>query len=117
VVIAVGLTYITRSLSSQLKALGAVDEYATLTPLAHATLLELECEIESGRVPRRDATGSFDPPYTAYQWSLSASAVEAPEAAVPISLVGLTVSRADGTAAPVVVHALWPADLVPDEWQ
>ena len=42
VVIGVGLSFITRGLASQLRALRSVEEYDTLLSLARSTLQELE---------------------------------------------------------------------------
>jgi len=116
VVIAVGLTFITRSLSNQLKALHTLEEYATLTQLAQTVFLELERDVQASQAPQRAPTGAFDQPYSAYQWTLTAQTVTEEGAAVPLSLVRLSVNRADVTAFTVVLQAIWPSDLVPPEW-
>lgn len=115
VVIAVGLVFITRSFSSQLRALAAIEEYATLTHVAHGTLLELERDVQVGVPPSRAREGTFDAPYTAYRWTLSASPLSEDDPPFPRSLVRLSVER-DSPPASLEVQAVWPADLVPSKW-
>jgi len=117
VVIAVGLTFITRSLSSQLNALRTVEDYATLTQLAQATLLEMERDVQAGRPPSRAREGTFNEPNEGYEWTLSAAELTEPHPATPCRVVRLTVRRADRPASTVVLRAVWPSHLVPEEWR
>ena len=111
VVIAVGLTFITRALGSQLKALQRVEEYAVLMDLAQQTLRTRDVDVQAGRQPRGPREGTFQEPYTAYQWTLSAAALENPD----ISRVTLSVSRTD-RATSYTVRVVWPTTLVPPDW-
>ncbi len=138
VVIAAGLVFISRGLTSQLKALRAIDEYETLRSLAHGKLLELEAERLSGTPPTEErAGGSFGIPSetasgTAYQWKVVAvrrAELDTDSYGQPLfSEVTLTVRQAPppndvvgGQAGAdrsptVTLSAIWPTDWIPAEW-
>jgi hypothetical protein len=119
VVIAVGLVFVTRGLSSQLKALRTVEEYDALLSLAHGTLLRLESERLSGRPVPSAPTGTFEPPYQAYQWTIRATPradMTDPEGHPLISEVILTVERASPPISSISLRAMWPNAWVPGEW-
>jgi len=116
VVIAVGLAFITRALGSQLKALQRVEEYAVLVELAQQAMRTKEADVQAGRPPRGGREGAFQEPYTAYQWTLSAAALDEPDLAVSASRVTLSVFRVDHPASKFSVQAVWPTSLVPPEW-
>ena len=102
VVIAVGLVFITRALSSQLKALQRVEEYAVLAELAQQAMRTMEVDVQAGKQPRGLQDGGF-------QWALSAAALENPD----ISRVTLSVHRTDAPGPAYTVQAVWPSSLVP----
>ena len=116
VIIAVGLVAISRGLSSQLKALQSVGDYAVMTRLAHEMLTELERSLQVGQPPQRTRAGTFEPPDAVYAWSLEARVPEDQTTAVPVTVVTLSVRRADGTSSAVSLRAVWPSDRVPPEW-
>src|SRR3989338_3165955 len=115
VVIAVGLTFITRALGSQLKALRRVEEYAVLTNLAQRALRTREAEVQASRQPSGLRDGAFEKPYPAYpayQWTLSAAALENPD----LARVTLSVRRSDPPGPTYSVQVIWPSDFVPQDW-
>jgi hypothetical protein len=116
VIIAVGLVSITRGLSSQLKALQSVGDYAVMTRLAHGMLTEVERSVQAGQPPQRARAGTFEPPDAVYEWSLEARVPEDQTTAVPVTVVTLSVRRADRSSGAVSVRAVWPSEWVPVEW-
>lgn len=116
VVIAVGLVSISRALSSQLKALRSVGDYAVMARLAQGLLTELERSVQAGQPPQRARNGTFEPPEAVYEWTLETRAPESQTTAVPVTVVTLSVRRAEGPSSTVSVRALWPSDRVPPEW-
>src|SRR3989338_4550956 len=108
VVIAVGLTFITRALGSQLKALQRVEEYAVLVELAQQALRTMEVDVQVGKPPRGPQDGSFDEPYQAYQWALSATPLDDLTLPIPASRVTLSVHRTDPPGSSYSVQAVWP---------
>ncbi|MBI4004212.1 MAG: hypothetical protein HY353_04240 [Candidatus Omnitrophica bacterium] len=112
VVIAVGLTFITRALGSQLKALQRVEEYAVLVDLAQQALRTMEVDLQAGKSPRGPHEGSFGDPYQDYQWKLSATELEDPDLPLEVSRVTLSVARSDHPTATYSVQTVWPT-LVP----
>lgn len=113
VVIAVGLTFITRALGSQLNALQRVEEYAVLMELGQQAMRMLEVDVQTGKPPRGPHEGSFDEPYQAYQWKRSATELEDPDLPLTVSRVTLSVRRSDHPGATYSVQAVWPSSLVP----
>ena len=116
VVIAVGLSFITRALGGQLKALQGIEEYAVLAELAQQIMRTHEAQVQDGRVPRGPREGVFHEPYAAYEWTLNAAALDDPDLAVPASRVTLSVRRSDHPSSRFSVQAVWPTSLVPPEW-
>jgi len=116
VVIAVGLTFITRALGSQLKALQRVEEYAVLTNLAQRALRTREADVQASRSLSGLRDGAFEAPYAAYQWTISAAALETPDLAVRASRVTLSVHRSDPPGPTYSVQMVWPSDFVPLGW-
>jgi hypothetical protein len=118
VVIAVGLTFISRGLGSQLKALRAVEEQDRLLSLAAGRLQELEAARQNSATVPPDRTGRFPAPHSAYQWALAVAAREGPQdlrdtAGVPLtSDVTLRVQRA-GEDASAALRAVFPSDWLP----
>jgi hypothetical protein len=115
VAIGVGLAFITRAFSNQLKALQSVQEQAVLSDLAQAVWLDVEREVQAGRQPRREQEGTFQEPYAAYEWSFVAAELEGEENA-QVSQVVLAVRRVGPGGSAVVLQALWPTGLVPAAW-
>ena len=113
VVIAVGLAFITRALGSQLKALQRVEEYAVLTELAQQAMRTMEVDVQAGKPPRGPQDGSFDEPYQAYRWKLSAIEIEDLDLPLDVSRVTLSVQRTDRPSATYSVQAVWPSSVVP----
>ena len=120
VVIAVGLVWITRGLSSQLQALRRFEEYQTLRSLAHGKLLELESRMRLRQLPSSVRAVPCDDPYGQYRWTVKATTLpdaEEEETAVPAGEVSLTVQRGEGRSSLVTVRAIWPKDRIPEEWR
>ena len=113
VVIAVGLAFITRALGSQLQALQRVEEYAVLVELAQQALRTMEVDVQAGKPPRGPQDGSFDEPYQAYRWALSAATLDVPDLPFEVRHVTLSVQRTDRPSATYSVQAVWPESLVP----
>ena len=112
VVIAVGLTFITRALGSQLRALQRVEEYAVLTELSQQAMRTMEVDVQAGKPPRGPRQGSFDDPYQGYQWELTAAGLEDRDLPFEVSRVTLSVERSDHPATTYSVNAVWPSSLV-----
>ena len=117
VVIAVGLTFVSRGLSNQLRALHTVGEYDTLLSLARGKLLELE-GARLFRAPSSEAQrdGVFGEPHQAYRWTVTATLRKEENGEAPTSSVVLTVQRNQGPSSLVRLSALWPTDEVPQAW-
>ena len=124
-VIAVGLVVITRGLSGQLRALRTLEESDVICALAQSKLIELEAEVRNKRPPRQVRDASFDPPYgeqaAGYRWSARATPLETLESPSPetvqLSQVTVTIQRRDGSPALFTLHAVWPKEWIPSEWQ
>ena len=137
VVIAVGLVFISRGLSSQLTAIRTVEEYDTLLALARRKWLELEAERLSRLPVAQEArTGSCDGqgeegPDAAYQWTITA--IRRPQlgmgsdGAPLFSEVTLTIRRTakprsgapvgnEHRSSAVLLSAIWPSEWVPATW-
>lgn len=131
VVIAVGLVFISRGLTNQLKALRTVDEYETLLSLAHGKLSELEAQrLRPGGIPPppERPEGSFE---SEYEWTVAAvrrEDLDVNEDGRPLfSNITLTVrsapvgqetamGRSEPRSSTVSLSAIWPTDWVPAEW-
>jgi len=109
VIIAVGLVFISRGLSAQLKAIRTIEDYQTLMILARGKLAELESELLAGRPMASGWDGTFEAPYEGYRWTLGALAREdMVYQDVPwASEVTLTVERVEGPPASLSLGALW----------
>ena len=111
-VIAVGLVFISRGLSAQLKALRSLEEYDTLLSLASGKLLEFEAK----RVLPTIRAGTFGEPYGAYGWTAAATLRDGPddpkdqEGNPLVSDVLVRVQRQDGSSSSVRLHAMWPSE-------
>ena len=120
VVIAVGLVFISRSLSSQLKALRSVEEYDTLASLAQGKLRELEAKLLARSLGEQDRQGVFEAPYAGYRWAVSARVREEPRDPTGDPLmkdVMLSVERAEPPPFAFQLTAVWPASWVPETWR
>lgn len=115
-VIAVGLVFISRGLSGQLRALRAVEEHETLLALAHRKLLELETVRSAARPVPPNREGLFAPPDDGTRWAMSAAAREEEEPGDPLADITVTVKRAAMPSTAVSLSAVWRADQVPAEW-
>lgn len=112
VVIAVGLTFISRGLGGQLRAIRTVEEQQVLLALAHGKLLALEAELASGRPLPAELAGTFEEPYAAYRWQAAVAAREDladPDGNPLASDVTVTVER-DQPAASLRLGAVWPRE-------
>jgi Tfp pilus assembly protein PilV len=109
VVIAVGLTFITRALGGQLNALQRVEEYASLMEAAQQAMRTMEVDVQAGKPPRRLQDGSFT-------WTLSATKLEDPDLLLDVSRVTLSVRRTDLSGPSYSVQAVWPTPLIPADW-
>ena len=113
VVIALGLIFISRGLSSQLKALRTLEEQDTLLALATGKLTELETLHLFGRSSSGQFTGTFDPPYQQYRWTLAMHPNETltdPQHQPLADDVALTVERTNPPASAVRLRAVWPRE-------
>ncbi len=113
VVIAVGLVFVSRGLSSQLEALRTVEDYDTLMTLARSRLLTLEAERTAGRVTGHLNASEFDAPYQHYHWAITTQSLGADTL---YREVILTVRRSDGPSSVVQLSEVWPTEWVPEEW-
>ena len=109
VIIAVGLVFISRGLSGQLRAIRTVEDHQTLMLLARGKLAELESEHLAGRTSTAGWSGTFEAPYEGYRWTLGALAREdLLRQDVPwASEVKLTVERVQGPPASLSLGAIW----------
>ncbi len=123
VVIATGLVFISRALGSQVKALRSIEAYETLSWLGRSKLLELETErlaavasseLMSPPLPG-ERSGTFEPPYNTFTWEVTAKDDAGKnEHDLVMREVIVTVQAPNTTRLQLV--AVWPADMVPDEW-
>ena len=119
VVIAVGLVFISRGLSGQLKALRMTEEREVLCSLAGGKLLELESDRLARASHGAAMEGAFPDPYADYHWVLVATPRQGQfdlkdKDSTPLtSDVVLTVARRDAPASSVTLRAIWPAAWVP----
>jgi hypothetical protein len=116
VVIAVGLVFISRSLTSQLKALRTMEEHEVLLSLAHGKLGELEAERLADLPPTHGR------PEGSFEWMVDAALrgdLEADADGRPLfSEVTLTVRHGDDErrSSAVTLSAIWLTRWVPAEW-
>ena len=116
VIIAVGLSFITRGLGSQVQAFGVMEEYDTLARLAEDVLADLERQARAGQPPAREPEGAFEAPWAAYGWSITADALPETDPDLRLARVRVRVGQADASGRAHTVTAVWPLDLVPGEW-
>ncbi len=116
IIVAVGLVFVSRALSSEVNALHVVEESATVFPLADATLRAMNGVVQSGRAPGTKRDGTFDPPNAGYRWIASAQPLETGDAQPRYGMVTLTIRRVRDDAIMTFVRALWPMEFVPTEW-
>ncbi|MBI4343221.1 MAG: hypothetical protein HY601_00200 [Candidatus Omnitrophica bacterium] len=115
VVIAVGLVFISRSFSGQLRALDATRRQDTLMALARSKLNELEGERLTGAGNLLQLDGAFEAPYAAYRWSLEVAPredwVDAAGAALMHQVI-LTIAQEGAPGRGLRVKTLWPSQWV-----
>ena len=120
IVIAVGLVFISRGLSNQLKVLQSIEDYDVLTSLAQNKLLELEGKRFAGRpLTEQDREGAFEPPYDRYRWMMAAVARETPagmDGKPTAKNIAITVQRSDRPSSTATLSAIWPSAWVPNAW-
>ena len=119
VIIATGLIFVTRGLSTPLRALRTIDEQGLVRSLAQRKLLELETTRLLERPMAKDRHGAFATPYTAYQWTVAAKAYEAVEPQASnrsLSEVTVAVQRIGEPSASARLSAVWQSEWVPDGW-
>ncbi len=116
IVVAVGLVFVSRALSSELKALQVVEESSTVSPLADATLRAMSSLVQSGRTPGAKRDGAFESPNAGYRWSMSAQPLEAGDAPPRYGMITLTIRRVRDEALVSSTRALWPVEFIPAEW-
>lgn len=114
IIVAVGLVFVSRALSSELKALQVVEESAAVSSLASNMLREMDGLVQSGQAPATKREGTFDSPNAGYRWALAAQDTGEPEPRYGI--VRLTIRRVRDDAVVTVMRALWPMAFVPPEW-
>ena len=116
VVIAIGLVFISRGLSSQLRALRTLEEQDTLLALATGKLTELESLHLFGHAGSLPFVGTFDPPYQQYRWTLAVQPNPTVTDAQDQPLaddVALTVERTTPPASALRLRAIWPREWMP----
>ena len=115
VVIAVGLVFISRGLSSPLRAIRTVEEYDVLLALARGKLLELEGEQIFGFPAPADLTGAFEEPSRDYRWIITAQPrgdMSDPAGKPLTSDVSLTVARERAPTSVVRLGAIWHSEWI-----
>lgn len=113
VIIGVALTYITRGLGGQLRALTVTGEQETLLMLARNVLVELEAQRMAGGRPSRLRQGTFEPPHETYEWSLTA----VPQKAfLDFEASRILVVARQESGPSVELSSVWPTAWVPQEW-
>ena len=113
VVIAVGLTLISRGLASQLKAVRTIEEQQALLSLAHGTLLGLEARLSGGGVLSSGAEGGFEAPNDPYRWSveMGSRSDEVDAQGEPLaSDVFVTVRKDAPASGAVTLGVVWPQE-------
>lgn len=116
-VIAVGLVFVSRGLSSQLHAVRTLEAYDTLVLLARSKMEEFEGKRFA---LEQDQAGDFDPPYDAYQWDMSTTPRREPADQNGNALtktVTCNVHSRDGHGPRYHVRAIWPASWISDGWR
>lgn len=116
VIIAVGLSFITRGLGSQVQAFGAMEEYDTLARLAEDVLADIERQARAGQPPAREPEGTFEAPWAAYRWMIAAEALPETDPDLRLAHVRVRVGQTDAASRTHTVTAVWPLELVPAEW-
>lgn len=120
VIISVGLVWVTRGFSSQLRAIQTIDASTELKNIAAQILLEVEGDLRESRSPQRLQKGVLELSGHSYAWIFTLQ----PHPDDPaIKRVILSVnSQQDSSAlaassiSSIRLQALWPSDWIPDEW-
>ncbi len=120
VVIAVGLVFVSRALSGQLRALKRLEESAVLLALAEGKLREIEaaCPLQPSAAPDPQRAGTFDEPSTNYQWELTVEPASDQGGAeeMPLSTVTIAVQRREPASGAVRLSMAWPTEWA-DRWR
>ena len=116
IIVAVGLVFVSRALSSELKALQVVEESAAVSSVASNMLRELDGLVQIGQAPATKREGTFDSPNAGYRWVLSAGPLDTGEPEPRYGIVRLTIRRVRDDAVVTMMRALWPMAFVPTEW-
>ena len=111
VVIAVGLSLVTRALGGQLGAVRRVEEVETTLGLARSTLLECEALASAG-LPLKGERGVFDAPWTGYRWRMRVASRRDGERA-SLAEATVTAERDGPPAFATSLDAVWPSTWVP----
>lgn len=118
VVIAVGLVFISRGVSTSLKALARIQQYERLLRLAESVLSELETQAQQGQPISHHEEGTFEKPNADYRWHVAVNAFQLPTGDIPPDAfrpVTLTI-RQIGASTPVVrLHTIWPSEWLTTE--
>ena len=113
--IATGLVFITRGLSTNLRTIQAVQDYDELVAMGRSRLLELETERTAGRISDLAQDGSFPAPYQVFHWSIQSRRIDPEDEHSPVAIT-LTVNRTDRGSSAIKLYAIWPYTWVPNEW-
>jgi len=127
VVIAVGLVFVSRSLSSELGAVRSLETSETMLALARNQLLELEAERVPGPPPAEEPSSGVLTASEAsgadstYRWAVTASQREdldrGHDGRPLFCDVTLDIRRDDPRhPASSSLTAIWPVEWVPSEW-
>lgn len=113
VVVATGLVFVSRGLSTSLHAVRRLTETARLLRLTETTLRTQEMlAYTTGVAP---STAVFASPDEAYRWALAAEPLTSPLDATmttPLAVVRCTVHPAAGERPALSLTSLWPAEWV-----
>ncbi|MBI2885563.1 MAG: hypothetical protein HYY15_05270 [Candidatus Omnitrophica bacterium] len=110
--------FVSRGLSSQLRAIRVMDERDRLLALAQEQWRELDARLvaDPRGLPRDIRDVLFPAPNQAVRWTLRAQALPARGTSVPLSELELTVRQEGASSAPLTLSAVYPTDWVPPEW-
>ena len=120
VIIATGLIFVTRGLSTPLRALQAMGQQGVGRSLAQRKLLELELTRLLDRPVPADREGTFPTPDEGYRWKIAVKSnelEELQEVAISLSEVSVTVQRIDEPSESARFSSVWQSEWIPEAWQ
>lgn len=118
VVIAVGIAFVNRGLSSQLKAIRTVEEYETLLSLARDKVSEFEGQRLFGIPPPSNLEDAFEEPSKGYRWVMTFRPrpdMTNEEGEPLFADVSLDVRAEGRPSSTITLGAIWSADWLAQE--